>query len=46
MNPFFHGEGFHVNSSWTRSNPVVNFEEIRVFQACTCDQRFEPDASA
>ena len=23
----------------TRSSPVVNFEEIRVFQACTCDQR-------
>ena len=21
-------------------NPVVNFEEISVFQACTCDQRF------
>ena len=29
-----------MNSSQTHFNPVVNFEEIRVFQACTCDQRF------
>ena len=45
-NAFFHGEGFHVNGSWTRFNPDVQFGDIRVFQAWTCDQRFEPDASA
>ena len=33
-------EGFHVNGSWTHFNPVVNFEESRVFQACICDQWF------
>ena len=32
-NAFFHGEGFHVNSSQTHFNPVVNFEEIRVFSS-------------
>ena len=26
--------------SWTSFSPVVNFEENRVLQACTCDQRF------
>ena len=26
---------FHVNSSWTRFNPVVKYGDIRVFQACT-----------
>ena len=40
-NAFYHGEGFHVNSSWTRFNPAVKFGDIRVFQACTCDQRFD-----
>ena len=34
-----------MNSSQTHFNPVFNFEEIRMFQACTCDQRFQPDAS-
>ena len=29
-----------MKNSWTHFNLVVNFEEIRVFQACTCDQRF------
>ena len=29
----------HVNSMWTCFNPVVKFVDIRVFQACTCDQR-------
>ena len=28
-----------MNSSWTRFNPVVKFGDIRVFQACTFDQR-------
>ena len=40
-NAFYHGEGLHANSSWTHFNRVVNFEEIRVFQTCTCDQRFK-----
>ena len=31
---------FHVDSSETHFNPVVNVEEISVFQACTCDRRF------
>ena len=31
---------FHVNSSQSHFDPVVNFQEIRVFQACICDQRF------
>ena len=33
------GEGFHENSSRTHFNPVVQFEEIRAFQTCTCGQR-------
>ena len=45
-NGFCHVEGFRVKCSQTHFNPVVNFEEIRVFQACTCGQRFQPDASA
>ena len=40
-NAFYHEGGFHVNSIWTRFNPVVKFGDIRVFQACTCDQRFD-----
>ena len=30
-----------MNSSRTRFNPVVGFCDIRVFQACTCDQRID-----
>ena len=29
-----------MDSSSAHFNPVVFFEEMRVFQACTCDQRF------
>ena len=32
---FHRGEGFHVNSSWTR-NSFDQFEEVRVFQTCAC----------
>ena len=37
----FMEKGFTGTAIKTHFNPVVNFVEIRVFQACTCGQRFD-----